>query len=147
VTIPALAGAMISSVAKHPVKSLFCPFHDYRLVGKFINIIINQMIMKIVRVQYTTSPEFSPINQANITAIVKELKALNHPGIKYSCWLLPNGKTFMHFDQFENEEAHEVLTSLASFKKFDAELWASGLEVEPVLELLSPVASTAEFWE
>jgi hypothetical protein len=53
----------------------------------------------------------------------------------------------MHFDQLENEEAHEVLTSLTSFKKFDAELWASGLEVEPVLELLSLVASTEEFFD
>ena len=102
--------------------------------------------MKIVRVQYTTTPEFAPINQANIAAIVKELKQLNHPGIKYGCWLLPDGKTFMHFDQFENEEAHQVLTALESFKQFDTQLWSSGLEVEPNLELLSPVASTEEFF-
>jgi len=102
--------------------------------------------MKIVRVQYTTTPEFAPINQANIAGIVKELKELNHPGIKYGCWLLPDGKTFMHFDQFENEAAHELLTSLASFKKFDADLWACGLEIDPMLELLSPVASTEKFW-
>lgn len=98
--------------------------------------------MKVVRVQYTTTAQFAPINQANIVVVVNELKERNHPGIKYGCWLLPDGKTFMHFDQFENEEAHEVLTSLASFKKFDAELWASGLEVEPVLDLLSLVALT-----
>jgi hypothetical protein len=102
--------------------------------------------MKIVRVQYTTTPEFATINQANIAGIVKELKEIKHPGIKYGCWLLPDGKTFMHFDQFENEAAHDLLTSLASFKKFDEDLWASGLEIEPVLELLSPVASTEEFW-
>jgi hypothetical protein len=103
--------------------------------------------MKIVRVQYTTSPEFAPINQLNIAGIVNELKALNHPGIKYSCWLMPDGKTFMHFDQLENEEAHQVLTELASFRKFDAALWASGLEVEPVLDLLSLVASTEKTFE
>jgi hypothetical protein len=105
------------------------------------------MIMKTVRVHYTTTPEFAPINQVNIADIVKELKELNHPGIKYGCWLLPDGKTFMHFDQFENEAAHEVLTSLASFKKFDAELWASGLEVEPRLDLPSFVASAEKFWK
>ena len=102
--------------------------------------------MKIVRVQYTTSKEFAPTNQENIAGIVKELKALNHPGIKYSCWLLPDGKTFMHFDQFENEEAHQVLTSLESFKKFDSQLWSSGLEIEPELELLSLVASTEKYF-
>jgi hypothetical protein len=102
--------------------------------------------MKVVRVQYTTTAAFAPINQANIAAVVKELKQLNHPGIKYGCWLLPDGKTFMHFDQFESEEDHELLTSLASFNKFGDELWASGLEVEPKLELLTLVASTEDFW-
>lgn len=102
--------------------------------------------MKIVRVQYTTRLEFATTNQANIRAVVKELESLNHPGIKYSTYLLPDGKTFMHFDQFENEAAHEVLQALASFKKFDAELWASNLEVEPELELLSLVGSTEKFF-
>jgi hypothetical protein len=102
--------------------------------------------MKIVRVNYTTTAAFAARNQANIAGIVHELKALNHPGIKYSTYLLPDGKSFMHFDQFENEEAHQLLTSLESFKKFERELWANGFEVEPVLELLSLVASTESFF-
>jgi hypothetical protein len=102
--------------------------------------------MKVVRVTYTTTLEFAPVNQANIAGIVKELKELKHPGIKYGAWLLPDGKTFMHFDQLENEEAHGILTSLESFNKFDRELWASGLEVEPHLDLLTPVASTEIYW-
>ena len=103
--------------------------------------------MKIVRVQYTTSLEYAATNQQNIKAVVKELKQLNHPGIKYSTYLLRDGKTFMHFDQFENEAAHEVLQSLESFKKFDAELWGSQLEVQPELELLSIVGSTEKFFD
>lgn len=102
--------------------------------------------MKIVRVQYTTTAEFAPINQANIAAIVSELKELNHPSIKYGCWLLPDGKTFMHFDQFAGEEDHQLLTSLKSFEKFDHDLWASGLEAEPQLDLLDLVASTEDFF-
>jgi len=102
--------------------------------------------MKIVRVQYTTRAEYAAVNKANIAAIVKELKELSHPGIKYGAYLLPDGKTFMHFDQFESEEAHEVLTGLASFKKFTAELEASALEAEPKLELLSLVAATDNFF-
>jgi hypothetical protein len=102
-------------------------------------------MMKVVRVHYTTTVDFVPINQANIAGIVRELKELNHRGIKYGAWLLPDGKTFMHFDQFENEEAHNLLTSLESFKKFDRELWTSGLEIEPALEILSLVATTEEF--
>lgn len=100
--------------------------------------------MKIVRVQYTTTQEYAATNQENIRRVVNELKRINHPGIRYSTYLLPDGKTFMHFDQFENEEAHQVLQSLESFKKFSAELWASALEVEPDLELLSLVASSED---
>ncbi len=103
--------------------------------------------MKIVRVQYTTRPEYAATNQENIANITRELRQLNHPGIKYGAYLLPDGKTFMHFDQFESEEAHEVLTGLASFKKFAAELEASSLEVEPKLELLCLVAATVDFFE
>lgn len=100
--------------------------------------------MKIVRVQYTTTAAFAPVNTENINAIVAELATLAHPGIRYSAYLLPDGKTFMHLDHFESEEAHEVLQSLPSFKKFRDELWNSGLEVEPTLDLLTLVASTDE---
>lgn len=102
--------------------------------------------MKIVRVQYTTKTSFAAKNQENIAAIVAELKTLNHPGIKYGAWLLPDGKSFMHFDQFDSEESHLVLQGLASFKKFADELWASGLEVEPKLDLLALVASTENYY-
>ncbi|HJP63239.1 MAG TPA: hypothetical protein VJ844_07330 [Mucilaginibacter sp.] len=100
--------------------------------------------MKIVRVHYTTTAEFAPRNRENIRGIVNELKELNHPGIHYSTYLLPDGKTFMHLDHFENEEAHQTLIELNSFKKFDEELWASQLEVEPKLELLSLVAASSK---
>jgi len=103
--------------------------------------------MKVVRVMYTVRPGYVAANQANIAGIVAELKQLNHPGIKYGAWLLPDGKTFMHFDQFENEAAHDVLTSLESFKKFAGELEASGLEVEPKLELPVLVASTETYFD
>jgi hypothetical protein len=102
--------------------------------------------MKIVRVIYTTRPGYVAANQANIANIVEELRELKHPGIKYGAYLLPDGKTFMHFDQFESEAAHAVLTGLESFKKFAAELEASDLEAQPKLELLSLVASNDGFF-
>jgi len=103
--------------------------------------------MKIVRVQYSTRAEYAAINKENIQQVVNELKTINHPGIRYSTYILPDGKTFMHFDQFENEEAHLFLQSLESFKKFAAALHASQLEVEPKLDLLSLAASTEEFFD
>ncbi len=102
--------------------------------------------MKIVRVVYTTTAKYANRNMENIRQVVEELNELNHPGIKYSTYLMSDGKTFMHFDQFENEEAHSVLTGLESFKKFSDELLVSDLEAEPKLELLSLVSSTENFF-
>lgn len=102
--------------------------------------------MKIIRVQYTTTQEYSAVNQANIANVADEVKRLNHPGIRYSAYLLPDGKTFMHFDQFENEEAHQVLMGLESFKKFQAGLQESTLEAAPQWELLSLAAASYEFF-
>ena len=103
--------------------------------------------MKIVRVIYTTTTEFASRNVENINNVTNEVRKLNHPGIKYSCFLMADGKTFMHFDQFENEAAHQVLTDLKSFKMFAEELEASGLESEPKLELLSLVSSSENLFE
>jgi hypothetical protein len=103
--------------------------------------------MKIVWVQYTTRPEFAARNSENIAAIAAEVRELGLKGITYTTYLFPDGKTFMHLDHFESEEAHQLLTSLASFKKFDAELHASRLEVEPILLLPGLVASSVGFFE
>jgi hypothetical protein len=122
----------------------FRPESLYLYIGRRNTKIIN---MKIVSVQYTTKAEYASRNIENIRQVVSELKELNHPGIKYSTYLMSDGKTFMHFDQFENEEAHVVLTGLESFKKFSDELLASNPEAEPKLELLSIVSSTENFFK
>lgn len=102
--------------------------------------------MKIVWVKYTTRPEFAARNSENIAAVAAEVRARALPGIQYTTYIFPDGKTFMHLDHFESEEAHQLLTSLTSFKKFDAELHASGLEIEPQLLLPELVASSEDFF-
>lgn len=101
--------------------------------------------MKIVRVQYNTAAKYADNNKQNIKKVEDELKKINHPGIKYNTYLLQDGKTFMHFDQFENEEAHQFLQSLESFKKFSNELWTSNLKVEPKLDLLTLITASEGF--
>lgn len=98
--------------------------------------------MKIIRVQYTTTQQYAATNQANIAHVADEVKKLNDPGIRYSAYLLPDGKTFFHFDQFENEEAHQVLMGLESFKKFQAGLNESTLEKNPEWDLLTLAAAS-----
>lgn len=102
--------------------------------------------MKIVWVQYSPRQEYAGTNMENIRQVINELRKLNHLGIKYSTYLIPEGKTFIHFDDFENEEVHLWLQGLESFKIFANELWTGKLEKEPKLELPSIVASTGDFF-
>ena len=95
--------------------------------------------------QYTTTESYAGTNKKNIGELVEALKKINHPGIKYSVYIMEDGKTFMHLDHFAGEAEHEFLQQLPEFKKFAAELWDSRMEVKPKLDLLSVVGSTVEF--
>ncbi len=104
-------------------------------------------MFKIVRVQYTTNPEYAAHNKENISKVMSDLREINSPGIKYSTFLEPDGKTFMHFAIFENEEGEILLNALDSFKQFQMELKASGPETPPKVAHLSLVASCYDFFE
>ena len=103
-------------------------------------------MFKIVRVQYTTKQEYVARNKENISRVMKDLREINNPGIKYGAFLLQDEKTFMHFTLFENEEAYKVLNNLESFMQFQTELKASGFEVVPKVDNLSLVASSYDFF-
>jgi len=101
---------------------------------------------KIVRVQYTTKPDYAAKNKENIAKVMQDLREINNPGIKYATYLAPDEKTFMHFAQFENEEAEKVLTHLPAFRQFQEELKASGPETPPKTDQLSLVASNFDIF-
>ena len=86
--------------------------------------------MKTVRVQYKVKPEFAATNKANISKVMSDLRELNDTGTKYSAYLFEDGQTFMHLAMFRDEDGQKRLNELESFKKFGAELKASGL-IEP----------------
>ena len=98
--------------------------------------------MKIMRIQYTASLAFAETNKKNIATVMSDLRVLNNPDIRYSSYIFEDGKTFMHFVVFKDEEANKALGNLESFKKFQAELKASGLEIPPKVENLTLVGSS-----
>jgi len=102
--------------------------------------------MKIVKVTYTAKAEYAEQNQKNITTVMTDLQKLNHPGINYNSCLSPDGKTFIHTAFFKSDEDEKVLLTLASFKHFQEQLKASGLEVPPKQELLSLVGSSTNIF-
>ena len=102
--------------------------------------------MKIVKVTYTTKPEFAEQNQTNIKNVMAELQRLQHSGINYNSCLGADGKTFIHTAFFKSEEDQKLLNELPSFKHFQEELKSAGFEVPPRQELLTLVGSSTNIF-
>ena len=65
-----------------------------------------------------------------------------HQGINYNTCLYADNKTFIHTAFFKSDEDQKILNELPSFKYFQEQLKASGLEVPPKQELLNLVGSS-----
>ena len=102
--------------------------------------------MKIVKVTYTTKAEYAGQNQNNIKNVMADLKKLNHNGINYHCCLNTDGKTFIHTAFFNSAEDEKILLELPSFKYFQEQLKANGLETPPKQELLNLVGSSSNIF-
>ena len=103
--------------------------------------------MKIVKVQYTVKEGYVQRNKANIEKVMGDLRAMNNPNIKYSSFVLEDGKTFVHFAMYPDQETSDIVSGLGSFITFRTELKASLPEVPPKAENLTLVASAWEFFE
>lgn len=102
--------------------------------------------MNAVKVQYSVKEEFVETNKANIQRVMADLKEIDNPDIKYSAFLLDDGKSFVHFAMLANDEAQKTLNDLSSFQEFQRQLRESGLEVPPNAEDLSLVGSSWEIF-
>jgi hypothetical protein len=102
--------------------------------------------MKIVKVTYTTKAEYASQNQSNIQQVMADLRKLNYTGMNYNACLAADGKTFIHTAFFKSDEDQKLLNELSSFKHFQEQLKASGLESPPKQELLSLVGTTNEIF-
>ena len=102
--------------------------------------------MKIVKVTYTTKAEYAEQNQNNIKNVMADLQKLNNPGINYNACLSADGRTFIHTAFFKSDDEHKILNDLPSFKLFQEQLKASGLEVPPKQELLNLVGSSTQIF-
>src|ERR1700741_4213794 len=98
--------------------------------------------MKIVKVTYTTKAEFAEQNQSNIKNVMSDLQKLNNQGINYNACLSADNKTFIHTAFFKSDDDQKILNELPSFKYFQEQLKAGGLEVPPKQELMTLVDSS-----
>jgi hypothetical protein len=102
--------------------------------------------MKIMKIQYTLQAGFVDRNKQNIAKVMQDLRSLNNAGIRYSAYVLEDGKTFLHFVMFKDDEASKQIGTLESFKHFQAELKASSPEVPPQFTNLALVGSSFELF-
>jgi hypothetical protein len=102
--------------------------------------------MKIVKVTYTTKPEYAEQNQANIKRVMNDLEKLNHKGINYNACLSSDKKTFIHTAFFKTDEDQKLLNELPSFKYFQQQLKAGGFEAPPKQDLLTLIGSSTSIF-
>jgi hypothetical protein len=98
--------------------------------------------MKIVKVTYTTQPDYAAPNKENINVVMNDLQQMAVPGINYNVCLAPDECTFTHTAFFNTEEDQKVLFSLPSFRQFQEQLKASDPVSGPKQELLSLVGTS-----
>ena len=102
--------------------------------------------MRVVKVTYTTKVEYAGQNQVNIKNVMADLQKQNNEGISYNACLSADGKTFIHIAFFKSDEDQKILNELPSFKHFQEQLKASGLEIPPKQELLNLVGSSSNIF-
>ena len=102
--------------------------------------------MKSVNVQYTVKTEYAETNKNNIARVMSDLRELADPGIKYSSFVLEDGKTFIHFGMYADQEALDVVNNLPSFQSFREQLKSSGPESPPKGDDLTLVDSSYEIF-
>ena len=103
--------------------------------------------MKIVKVTYTTTADYSEQNKANIQKVMADMRELNNPDIKYNTCVSADNKTFIHTAFFSEADSEQVLFALPSFKHFQEQLKASGPEAPPKSELLTLVGASYTLFE
>ena len=102
--------------------------------------------MKIVKVTYTTKAAYTAQNKINIAKVMDDLQSKQINGLNYTCCLGADGKSFIHFAFFNSPEDEKVLAELESFKNFQKQLKAEGLETQPVQEVLTFVGSSTHLF-
>ena len=97
-------------------------------------------------VQYTVKADYAETNSENINEVMKDLRNVNNPEIKYSTFLLDDKKSFVHVAMFSSAEAEAELSQLESFKQFQSLLKTSVPEVLPQVKNINLVGSSYELF-
>ena len=99
--------------------------------------------MIVVNVSYTVKQEFVRKNQDNIRSFMIDFKKMDKNDFRYQVYLKEDGRTFVHFSHFKNEEIKKEVLAVPSFKLFQKERDDSGLDGSHKLEVFKMVDTSA----
>lgn len=103
--------------------------------------------MIVVNVSYTVTPEFVQKNQYNIRSFMVDFRKMDKNDFRYQVYLKEDGRTFVHFSHFKNEEIQKEVLAVPSFKLFQKERDDSGLDGSHKLEIFKMVDTSATLLE
>jgi len=103
--------------------------------------------MKAVKVQYTVKETYAETNKKNISKVMNDLREIDNPGVRYSAFVLDDGKTFIHFALYPDDVTMSIVSELEAFKSFRQQLKESQPEIPPQAEDLNLVGSAYEFFD
>lgn len=101
--------------------------------------------MITVIVTYQIDPKFIGQNKENIQLFLEDFKKLHRGDFLYEVFTKDDGRTFVHFSTYKNEQIQADVLNVASFKEFQRQRDESGLNGSHKVEVLAYVGSTAEF--
>lgn len=101
--------------------------------------------MITVIVTYQVNAQYVGKNKENINIFLEDFKKLHRGDFLYEVFTKDDGRTFVHFSTYKNEQVQADVLNVASFREFQRQRDESGLNGSHKVEVLSYVGSTAEF--
>jgi len=95
---------------------------------------------KTIMVRYKTKPDRADENVKYIEKVFEELRRNVPAGVRYACFKLSDGVSFMHIASIETADGSNPLTQSAAFKSFQAAI-KDRCEEQPVATDLTAIGS------
>lgn len=102
--------------------------------------------MKTTLVRYKIKADRADENKEYVRKVFNELDDNRPDGVRYVCFNLEDGVTFVHIAVVETEDGSNPLPETAAFKKFVGEL-KDRCDEPPVAKSAEIVGSYRLFWE
>ena len=100
--------------------------------------------MITVQVTYTVNPAFVAQNKENINRFLEDFKQLDTAAFWYHVYLMEDGVTFLHFSSFRDKDIQGQVLNVPSFKAFQKERDASGLNDSHAIQVLQLVGASSD---